>query len=216
MSSDDGSLLSDHARATLTCSDHDEKEPGVGNDEQLTMDLGVPVEQTEWGKWVDPARRLVQVRKLLDRAELPALPPEPWDFESDEAVQISDMIAEIFPNLEAVTIPANVDNVDQLVCFIGEWFIQYVDARWIDLTEMPSGYNDCEDISIYDDIKPGIAFKFQDWKTCTAELLVKFVIEHEFISIIELVSVAFWRLRKDDAPLLSELSTNFSDHPPFK
>ncbi|BDT96354.1 hypothetical protein IFM12275_63300 [Nocardia sputorum] len=187
----------------------------MGNDEQIIMDLGVPVEQAKWGIWVAPDRHAAQVRKFLDRAGLPALPQEPWDFESDEADQISDKIAELFPDVKAVTLPENADNVDQLVCFIGEWFIRYLDARWLDLADMPPGYNDCEDFSIYDDIKPGIAFKFQGWKTCTAELLVYFVVEHEFIDIIELVSVAFWRLRKGSTPLFSELSTNFSGHPPF-
>ncbi|MEU2104414.1 hypothetical protein [Nocardia sp. NPDC019255] len=187
----------------------------MGNDEQLTIDLGVPVERTEWGKWVDPDRRAAQVRKFLERAGFSALPPEPWDFESREAIQISDMIVEIFPNMESVKLPENADVTDQLVCFIGECFIRYLDARWIDLTDMPPGYNDFAGILIYDDIRPGMAFRFPDWKTCTAELLVKFVVEQEFIALMELVSVAFWRLRKDDGPLFSDLSANLSDHPPF-
>ncbi|MEW1739350.1 hypothetical protein AB0346_25715 [Nocardia beijingensis] len=187
----------------------------MGNDEQLTIDLGVPVERTEWGKWVDPERRAAQVRKFLDRAGFSALPPEPWDFESDEAVQVSDMIVKMLPDVEAITLPENSDIVDQLVCFIGECFIRYLDARWLDLTDMPPGYNDCEGASIYDDIRPGVAFKFEDWNTCTAELLVRFVVEREFIALLELVSVAFWRLRKDDAPFFSELITNFPGYPPF-
>ncbi|MFD0364136.1 hypothetical protein ACFQZZ_22050 [Nocardia sp. GCM10030253] len=186
------------------------------DDEQMTMDLGVSVEQTAWGNWVDRDRRAIQVRNFLIRAGLPALPPEPWDFESEEAIQISDMIAELFPDVEAVRIPENADAVDQLVCLIGEWFVRYLDARWLDLTNMPPGYNDCADISIYDGIKPGVAFKFHDWTTCTADLLVKFAIEQEFIRIIELVSVGFWRLRKGGSPTFAELSTGyFADHPPF-
>ncbi|WP_330249663.1 hypothetical protein OG874_25500 [Nocardia sp. NBC_00565] len=186
----------------------------MGNDEQLGLDF--EIEQTEWGKWVDSQRRATQVRKLLNRAELPALPSEPWDFESDEAVQISDVIAELFPDIKDAALSESADLLDQLVCFTGEWFVRYLDAQWCNLTDMPSGYNDCKDMSIYDGIKPGIAFKFENWTTCTAELLAKYVIEHEFLDIVELVSVAFWRLRKDGSPLFSELSTNFPDHPPFR
>ncbi|MFI6958691.1 hypothetical protein ACIBJI_35150 [Nocardia sp. NPDC050408] len=187
----------------------------MGNDDQLGLDLVVDVKPNAWVTWVEPQRRTAQVRKLLNRAELPALPSEPWDFESDEAIQINDVIAELFPDITAATLSENADLVDQLVCFLGEWFIRYLDAQWCDLTDMPSGYNYCKDMSIYDDIKPGIAFKFMDWKTCTAECLVKFVIEHEFLDIVELVSVGFWRLHKDGGPLFSDLGESFPDHPPF-
>lgn len=187
----------------------------MGTDDQLSMDLGVEVELTAWDKWVDAERRATQARKLCKRAELPALPQEPWDFESSEVIQLSETIAELFPDMEAVTLPENADNADQLVCLIGEWCIRYLDARWIDLTKIPTGYNDCE-LSIYGDVKPGIAFKFEGWKACSAELLVQFVVENEFIDMAELVSVAFWRLRKDEGgPLFSDLSTGFPDHPPF-
>ncbi|QBS43841.1 hypothetical protein DMB37_30840 [Nocardia sp. CS682] len=182
------------------------------------MDLGVTAEQSAWGVWADPDRRKAQVRKLLVRAELPAvLPAEPWDFESDEAAQLSDTVAELFPDLDAVSRPENADTADQLVCLIGELFVQYLDARWLDLTGMPSGYNDCDDITIYDGIKPGIAFTFPQWTTCTADLLVWFVVENEFVNIVELVHVGFWRLHKDDVPSFAEIGTGyFSEHPPFR
>ncbi|WP_280427195.1 hypothetical protein [Nocardia brasiliensis] len=191
---------------------------GHVEDDQLSMDLGVTAEQTAWGTWADPERRKAQVRKLLVRAELPAaLPVEPWDFESDEAAQLSETIAELFPDLDAVRRPENADTVDQLVCLIGELFVQYLDARWLDLTGMPAGYNDCDDLTIYDEIKPGIAFTFANWTTCTADLLVCFVVENEFVNIVELVHVGFWRLHKDDVPSFAEIGTGyFSEHPPFR
>ncbi|WP_024799365.1 hypothetical protein [Nocardia sp. BMG51109] len=186
------------------------------DDEQIGLDISVDVEPSAWAAWADPQRQSAQTRKFLKRAGLPALPAEPWDFESDEAVEISDMIAERFPDIKDVTIPENSDLVDQLVCFTGEWFIRYLDARWCDLTDMPPGYNDCPDVTIYGDIKPAIVFPFRDWKTCTADFLVKYVVENEFLNLVELVSVAYWRLRKDDgSPSFSELRTTLPDHPPF-
>ncbi|WP_231951902.1 hypothetical protein [Nocardia terpenica] len=190
----------------------------VGNDEQLGMDLDLDVEESAWAKWVDPQRHAAQARKFLQRAELPALPPEPWDFESDEASQINDVVAELFPDIEAMYLPDNADLVDQLVCFTGEWFVKYLDAQWIDIAkykDMPSGYNDCGDKHFYPGIEPGIAFKFEGWKTCSAEFLTEYIIENEFISIIELVSVSFWRLRKEGAPSFSEARQDFPYHPPF-
>ncbi|MCP2276931.1 hypothetical protein SAMN04244553_4051 [Nocardia amikacinitolerans] len=188
----------------------------MGTDDQLSMDLGVEVELTAWDRWVDPERHAAQARELCNRAALPAMPQEPWDFESREVIQLSETIGELLPDLEAVTLPENADTVDQLVCLIGEWFVRYLDARWIDLNKIPSGYNDCE-LSIYRDVKPGIAFKFDGWKACSAALLVQFVVENEFINIAELVSVAFWRHRRADEGgfLLSELRTSLPDHPPF-
>ncbi|WP_194836090.1 hypothetical protein [Nocardia sp. XZ_19_369] len=189
----------------------------VGNDEQLSMDLGVPVEKTGWNKWVDPKRHAGQVRKFLDRAGLPALPEEPWDFESHEACEINDMIRTILPDLESVSQPENADIVDQLVCFAGECFIQYLDARWIDLTNIPLGYNDSKSVSIYDGIKPGLAFEFEDWNAFTANLLVEFVVANEFIELYELPSVGFWKLRKGNefGSTFSDLSSELAGRPPF-
>ncbi|MET8873104.1 hypothetical protein [Nocardia sp. NPDC004604] len=54
----------------------------MGNDDRLSMDLGVPAERTEWAKWVDPDRRAAQVRKFLEQIGFPDRPLTPWEFES--------------------------------------------------------------------------------------------------------------------------------------
>lgn len=48
----------------------------MGNNDQLGLDFDV--EQTEWGKWVDPDRRSAQVRKFLDYAGFQHIPSKPW------------------------------------------------------------------------------------------------------------------------------------------
>lgn len=184
-------------------------------DSQLSMDLGVSAEPTEWDKWVDQGRHKAQARKILDRAGLPALPPEPWDFEKEESLRLNGAVDEILPDFQAVSLPGNADIVDQVACLAGAWFVQYLDARWIDLTKFPRGYNDSKQVSVYDRINPGLSFKFDGWTTFTANLLVEFIVENEFLDIIELTSVGFWRLRKDDTPRFADLSTSFPDHPPF-
>ncbi|RJO72172.1 hypothetical protein D5S18_23690 [Nocardia panacis] len=187
-------------------------------DEQIGFDFGVDVaERTAWETWVDSKRRAAQIRKLLGRAGLPALPSEPWDFESDNAIQVSEVIAELFPDMESVTLPANADRIDQLACFIGEWFVRYLDAQWVDLAkhkDTPAGYNDYDGFSFYNGIKPAVAFGFAGWKTCTAELLVKYVVETEFLNIVDLVAPAYWKLRKEDGSF-ADLRRNLPDHPPF-
>ncbi|WP_067795553.1 hypothetical protein [Nocardia beijingensis] len=120
------------ASATLTCSDHDEKELGVGNDEQLTIDLGVPVEQTEWGKWVDPDRRKAQAQKFMDHAGISRIPSEPWPEDSAEVKRLDPIVAELFPDMATAMAPENADMVDAFICFVGECFIRFAGARWFD------------------------------------------------------------------------------------
>lgn len=177
--------------------------------------------RTAWDEWVDLERRTAQVRKFLDRAEVPALPPEPWDFESGEVYQVSDMVRELFPDIETATLPANRDLLDQLVCTIGEWYTRYLDARWCDMStyaHVPNGYNDTADLSIYHDFKPGIVFKFEGWRSCTAEFLVQFTIEREFWEIAALASVGFWRAHKKNSGssrTIGDMRESMPDYPPF-
>ncbi|MFB8281872.1 hypothetical protein [Nocardia colli] len=189
----------------------------MGNDEQLSMDLGVPVKQSEWDKWVDRERHAAQVKIFLKRAGLPELPQEPWDFESHEICGVNEMIQEILPDLASVTQPENADIIDQLVCFTGECFVRYLDARWIDLTDIPPGYNDTDNVSIYRNVKPGLAFPYPNWTTFTANILVEFVIENEFIELYELASVGYWLLRGDNdlGQSFSDMGAESTGQPPF-
>ncbi|WP_433658274.1 hypothetical protein ACQPW1_40460 [Nocardia sp. CA-128927] len=189
----------------------------MSDDEQLTMDLDVNAEQSEWATWVDRDRHAAQVRNFLSRAGLPPLPEEPWDFESHEICGVNDMIRKILPDLESVSQPENADIVDQLVCFTGECFVQYLDARWVDLSNIPPGYNDSERVSIYDGIRPGLVFEFENWKTFTANLFVEFIVENEFIELYELASVGFWLLRGDNdlGQSFADLGAESTGQPPF-
>src|SRR6478735_3298262 len=87
----------------------------VGSDEQLGLDLGVPVEQTEWGKWVDPHRRKEQVRRFLDRAGLRTIPAKAWPEGAPELTQLDGVVAELFPDLATAMAPENADMADAFI-----------------------------------------------------------------------------------------------------
>ncbi|MEU1547450.1 hypothetical protein [Nocardia sp. NPDC005745] len=107
----------------------------MGTDEQLTMDLGVPVEQTEWGKWVDPDRRAAQVRKFLNHAGLQRLPSKLWPEDSPDLDRLNDVCRELFPDPDTPYLPENQDMTDAFICFLGACFEKYVDGEWVDHTE---------------------------------------------------------------------------------
>lgn len=127
-----GLYRSHHDSATLNGSDHNAKGYDVG-DEQLSMDLGV--EQTAWGKWVDPERHATQVRKFLDLAGLDDLPPELWPEDSPELQRLNDICRRLFPDSETPYLPNNQDGTDSFICFFGACFVKYMDGEWIDHTE---------------------------------------------------------------------------------
>ncbi|MGW4328300.1 hypothetical protein ACWEKR_20630 [Nocardia sp. NPDC004573] len=123
----------------------------MGNDEQLTMDLGVPVEQTAWGKWVDPDRRKAQARKFMSHAGISGLPSEPWPEGSPEVKRLDPIVAELFPTRAAAAAsPDDADMVDAFVCFIGECFERFAGARFIDEEWFGREY------SFYDDVNPAL------------------------------------------------------------
>ncbi|WP_330233570.1 hypothetical protein OHA40_14520 [Nocardia sp. NBC_00508] len=128
----------------------------MGNDEQLTMDLGVPVEQTEWGKWVDPDRRKAQVRKFMDRAGIREIPSEPWPEDSAEVERLDPIIAELFPDLATAMAPENADMADAFICFIGECCIKFAGAEWMEYKWFG------RDNSFYDHVNPALRFDTLD------------------------------------------------------
>ncbi|WP_454195817.1 hypothetical protein [Nocardia sp. Marseille-Q1738] len=129
----------------------------MGNDEQMTMDLGVPVEQTAWGKWVDPERRKAQAQKFMDHAGLQRIPPEPWPEGSEEVKRLDPIVAELFPTrAAAAAAPDDADMVDAFVCFIGACFEKFAGARFIDEEWFGREY------SFYDDVNPALVMDTGD------------------------------------------------------
>ena len=121
----------------------------MGDDAQMTMDLGVPVERTEWGKWVDPDRRHAQAQKFMDYAGIDRIPSKLWKKGSAEVKRLNPIVAELFPNIDAAA--ANIDMTDAFICFIGECFIKFAGGRWVD-----AEWADLN-LSLYEHVRPAVA-----------------------------------------------------------
>lgn len=154
----------------------------MGNDEQL--DLGLDVEQTAWGKWVDPNRRAAQVQKFMDYAGLKRIPSKPWPKGSAEVKRLDPIVADLFPynwsksrndfpifserarKTTAAMKPENADMTDAFVCFIGECFIKFAGAKWIEFEWFG------RDASLYDNVNPALLLDTFDEDEITAWYLV--------------------------------------------
>ncbi|WP_147404268.1 hypothetical protein [Nocardia panacis] len=139
------------------------------SDEQLGFDIDV--EQTAWGKWVDPDRRAAQVRKFLDYAQIPRIPTKPWPEDSPELKQLDTVVERLFPDLATAMAPENADMADAFICFLGECFIKFAGARW----EPYEWFG--RDKSFYDDVNPMLEYGF-DTDGDTAFGLMKVMIDH--------------------------------------
>lgn len=128
----------------------------MGNDEQLIIDLGVPVEQTEWGKWVDPDRRKAQVRKFMERAGISRFPSEPWPEGSAEVKRLDPIVAELFPDMATAMAPEKADMADAFICFVGECFIRFAGAEWTDFEWFG------RENSFYDHVNPSLRCDTED------------------------------------------------------
>ncbi|WP_280502638.1 hypothetical protein [Nocardia farcinica] len=128
----------------------------MGNDEQLVMDLGVPVERTAWGKWVDPERHRSQMQTFMEYAGLQRLPPEPWPEDSEEVRRLNSIVAGLFPELNTAMSPERADISDAFICFVGACFIEFAGAEWVDY-EWFGGQN-----SFYDHVNPALRFDTPD------------------------------------------------------
>ncbi|MFD4403866.1 hypothetical protein ACFWPH_14015 [Nocardia sp. NPDC058499] len=111
------------------------EESGIVGDNQLSMDLGVSVEQTEWGKWVDPDRRAAQVQKFLNYAGLQRMPSKLWPEDSSDLHHLNDVCRELFPDSDTPYRAENQDMTDAFICFLGACFEKYVEGKWVDHTE---------------------------------------------------------------------------------
>ena len=102
----------------------------MGNDGQLGLDF--EVEQTEWGKWVDPDRRAAQVRKFMDHAGLQRIPVTPWPADSPDLKRLDAVVTQLFPDMATAMKPENADIADAFICFIGECYFKFAQAHWFD------------------------------------------------------------------------------------
>ncbi|MGK8485195.1 hypothetical protein [Nocardia asiatica] len=125
-------------------------------DDQLSMDLGVPVERTEWGKWVDPDRRKAQARKFMDHADIRHIPSEPWPEGSAEVKRLDPVVAELFPDMATAMAPENADMADAFICFVGECCAEFAGADWIEYKWFG------RESSFYDHVNPALQFDTLD------------------------------------------------------
>ena len=149
--------------------------------QQLGMDLGVPVEQTAWGKWADPDRQAAQVQKFLERAGLESLPAEPWRKDAPELKAVDAAVAELFPDIETAMAPENADIADAFVCFIGAYAIKFSGARWYDEDWFGREY------SLYDDVNPALEFGDHDESEFTVLGLMGNVVGRGFSTTADMI-----------------------------
>lgn len=150
----------------------------LSDGDQYGLDLGVEVERTAWGEWVDPARRLAAARRFMRLAEIEDLPESPWAPDSSEARRLNPIVEQLFPDLETAMGPENAEMTDAFICFVGECFIAYAGGQWIDY-EWPG-----RECSFYDAINPALRLDTEDEDELTAWFVMESMIgyhreEHE-------------------------------------
>ncbi|MEV0339657.1 hypothetical protein AB0H49_11565 [Nocardia sp. NPDC050713] len=136
------------------------------------LDLGFEVEQTAWGKWVDPDRRKVQMQKFMDHAGIRRIPSEPWPEDSPEVKRLDPIVAELFPDMETAMAPENADMTDAFVCFAGECFVKFTGGRWIDCDWFG------RQNSFYEDVNPAVECDTYDEDEIVLWKLVKDMINY--------------------------------------
>ncbi|WP_194831797.1 hypothetical protein [Nocardia sp. XZ_19_369] len=157
----------------------------MGDDEQLSMDLGV--ERTEWGKWVDPERRTAQAQKFMDYAGVTDFPSEPWPEDSSEIKRLNPIVAELFPDMATAKIS---DWGDAFICFVGECYVRFAGARWIEWD-----WADDED-TFYDKVNPALECDTEDEDEISAWALMNDMINYSPNSYDGMFSYAAAALRE--------------------
>ncbi|WP_280390477.1 hypothetical protein [Nocardia brasiliensis] len=140
----------------------------MNDDEQMTMDLGVPVERTEWSKWADPQRRAAQSQKFMERIGIRSIPDE-FSWFSDVEDSANNALSETFPDMELPTPEHSSELVDAFLCFLGEYLTKFADAEWYDSPVK-------RDSSIYENINP--ALRYRGSKDTTATELLQDILDH--------------------------------------
>lgn len=153
----------------------------MGTEDQLSMDLGVPVEQTPWGKWVDPDRQAAQVRTFLDRAGVKSLPTQPWLKDAPELKKLDAVVTELFPDMDTAMAAENADIADAFICFLGAYAIRFAGARWYEAKWFGREY------SFYDDINPALAFGDHDESEFTVWGLMDGIAGQDFSGTADMI-----------------------------
>lgn len=105
-----------------------------------------------WPEWLDfcePDRIDSQVQTFLTDT-IPDVPDGVW-WDTPVLEHIETAVADLFPDVEALTAPGRAEIADQFVCFLGELFVHRAGGLWINV----AGDGD----PLYDLIGPSIAFE---------------------------------------------------------
>ncbi|WP_040712126.1 hypothetical protein [Nocardia takedensis] len=128
--------------------------------EQLGLDF--EVEQSAWGRWVDPRRRAARAREFMNAAGLAEIPDQPWPPDWPETPRLDAYLAGLFPDLATAMAPQNCRFADAFICFMGECFIRYAGARWVEYPWFGRGR------SFYDEVNPALEIDDADEDVFTA------------------------------------------------
>ncbi|KZM68488.1 hypothetical protein [Nocardia terpenica] len=150
---------------------------------QIPMDLGVEIDaKTQaWLDWIAPERQEAQVQRFLEYAGLDAIPSEPWPEGAPELAKLSVVVTELFPTMETAMAPENSDTADMFLCFLGECFIKFTGAKWINAPWFGREY------SFYDNINPSLEYGVSDTEGNTAYGLMIDIIEYGFSDTAEML-----------------------------
>ncbi|MFJ1457387.1 hypothetical protein [Nocardia sp. N2S4-5] len=139
-----------------------------GSDDQMGLDLGVSVEESEWAKWVDPERRRASAYEFMERVGIERIPDE-FSWFDDVEDSANAVLAEIFPGVELPSPESRSGLVDSFICFLGEYLIKFAGAEWYDSPVM-------REISLYESFNP--ALRYQGSGDTTAAELLRDILDH--------------------------------------
>ncbi|MBF6330876.1 hypothetical protein [Nocardia transvalensis] len=142
------------------------------SDGQMGFNIEIDEKTQGWLDWVSPPRRAAQAQKFLQRAGLRDLPAEPWPEGAPELARLDTLVAELFPDMSTAMAPENADIADAFICFIGECFIKFAGAEWINYEWFG------RDHSFYDHVNPALRFDTEDEDIETAWGLMDSMIEY--------------------------------------
>ncbi|WP_433599380.1 hypothetical protein ACQPXH_27555 [Nocardia sp. CA-135953] len=168
----------------------------MGNNEQLGLDF--EVEQTEWGKWVDPDRRAAQAHKFMDYAGLKGIPSKPWPEASPEVKRLDTVVAELFPNMATAMATENADMADAFICFVGECYVKFARAQWFDFQR--GG----RERSFYDHVNPALRWWFDDDDKDNEEMFTAW-------SLMDVITLAS-KFEEGFSSVASELRDSYARH----
>ncbi|WP_067903666.1 hypothetical protein [Nocardia vaccinii] len=154
------------------------------SDEQMGLDLGVEVTVDEraraWTDWIAPDRMESQIRKLVHDT-LPDIeqdtPTAQWWDDDESLKRIGTAITERFIDKEDMVTSDNADVIDQLVRFVGEHFVHFSGAQWVNQAPHRNGE------PIYDSIGPAVVFPHDEEIEFPAMVLVGWFMYEGWVDI---------------------------------